>query len=147
MPAFRAGLRIFPRQLVTISIRQIGTPFQKRFPVDFSLGIARFQDIQRSAESSRFERASYLLGGTAALLAGISLFNSLLDIWSLSLENSGWLLPASWLRILLALAASAAIPLAATWFIARKKAAAWLALLVSLAALAGMLLSTILVNR
>ena len=107
---------------------------------------AAFQDIQRSAESSRFERASYLLGGTAALLAGISLFNSLLDIWSLSLENSGWLLPVSWLRILLALAASAAIPLAATWFIAKKKKAAWLALLISLAALAAMLLSTILIN-
>lgn len=108
---------------------------------------AAFQDIQRSAESSRFERASYLLGGTAALLAGISLFNSLLDIWSQSLEGSSWLLPASWLRIPLALAASAAIPLAATWFIARRKKAAWLALLISLAALASMLLSTILVNR
>jgi len=105
-----------------------------------------FQDIQRSAESNRFERASYLLGGTAALLAGISLFNSLLDIWSLSLENSGWDLPASWLRILLSLAASVAIPLAATWFIARKKKPAIICLVISLAALAGMLLSTLLVN-
>jgi hypothetical protein len=104
------------------------------------------QDIQRAAEGSRFEHASYLLGVTAALLAGISLFNSFLDIWSLTLENSGWQLPASWLRILLSLIASVAIPLGAIYLVGRKKIHAVGMLLVSLLSVAAMVLSTILIN-
>jgi len=104
------------------------------------------QDIQRGAEASRFERASYLLGYTAALLAGISLFNSFLDIWSLVLENSPWMLPAAWLRITLSLVGSVAIPLAATWLIARRKWQALVATLVSLVTVAAMVLVTILSN-
>ena len=107
---------------------------------------AALQDIQRGAEGSRFERASYLLGYTAALLAGISLFNSFLDIWSLVLENSAWMLPAAWLRICLSLAASVAIPLAAAWWIARKKWPAILASLVSLGVLGAMILVTVFAN-
>ena len=104
------------------------------------------QDIQRAAEGSRFEHASYLLGVTAALLAGIGLFNSFLDIWSLALENSGWQLPASWLRILLSLLASIAIPLAAIYLVGRKKKHATVMILVSLVSVAVMVLSTILTN-
>jgi|GEM_PF-2286845 len=104
------------------------------------------QDIQRGAEASRFERASYLLGGTAALLAGISLFNSFLEIWSLALENSSWMMPAGWVRIFLSLLASISIPLAATWFISRKKLHALVSTLISLAAITAMVLTTILSN-
>lgn len=104
------------------------------------------QDIQRAAEGSRFEHASYLLGVTASLLAGISLFNSFLDIWSLTLENSGWQMPASWLRILLSLLASIAIPMAAIYLIGRKKKGALITILISLLSIASMVLSTIMIN-
>ena len=104
------------------------------------------QDIQRAAEGSRFEHASYLLGVTAALLAGIGLFNSFLEIWSLALENSGLQLPAPWLRIVLSLLASVVIPLGAIYLVGRKKKQAIVMLLVSLLSVAAMVLSTILVN-
>jgi len=104
------------------------------------------QDIQRSTEGSRFERASYLLGGSAALLAGISLFNSFLDIWSLVLDNSTWVIPPAWVRIPLSLFASISISLAAIWLISRKKPHRLIASLISLAALCAMFLSTFLIN-
>ena len=106
-----------------------------------------FQDLQRSAEAGRFERASYLLGGTAAFLAGISLFNSFLEVWSLAIENSGWVVPVGWLRIVLSLSASVSIPVAVAFVIARKKVPAIISILVSLAVIAAMILGTVLVNR
>jgi len=104
------------------------------------------QDIQRAAEGSRFERASYLLGGTAGLLAVITFFNSFLDIWNLTLENSGWMMPASWLRILLSMIASISILLAATLLISRRKVNAIIAFMICFAAIAAMVLSTVLIN-
>jgi hypothetical protein len=106
-----------------------------------------FQDLQRSAEAGRFERASYLLGVTAAFLAGISLFSSFLEIWSLTIENSGWVVPAGWLRLVLSLIASVSIPVAAACVIGRKRVPAIISILVSLATIAAMALGTILVNR
>ena len=105
------------------------------------------QDIQRAAEGSRFEHASYIMGATAALLAGIALFNGFLEIWSLALENTGWQMPPSGLRIGLSLIASIAIPLATTWGISRKKVSALLAILISIAAIAMMVVSTIWMNK
>ena len=105
------------------------------------------QDIQRSTEGNRFERASYLLGGSAALLAGISLFNSFLDIWSLVLDNSTWVIPPAWIRISLSLIASVSVSLAAIWLISRKKPHRLIALIISLGALTAMFLSTFLINR
>ena len=129
---------------VTRQVEQIENDLQNVDVVQESVYL--IQDIQRGAEASRFERASYLLGYTAALLAGISLFNSFLDIWSLVLENSPWMLPAAWLRITLSLVASVAIPLAATWLIARMKWHALIASLVSLMTVAAMFLITFLSN-
>jgi len=106
-----------------------------------------FQDLQRSAQAGRFERASYLLGGTAAFLAGISLFSSFLEIWSLAIENSGWVVPAGWLRLVLSLIASVSIPVAAACVIGRKKVPAIISILVSLAAIAAMVFGTFLINR
>jgi hypothetical protein len=132
------------RDMAARQIEQIESDLHNAGVIEES--VSAVQDIQRSAEASRFERASYLLGYTAALLAGISLFNSFLDIWSLVLEDSSWAMPEAWIRILLSATASIAIPLAATWFISRKKGPALLATLVSLAAVIGMVLSTILIN-
>jgi hypothetical protein len=106
-----------------------------------------FQDLQRSAEAGRFERASYLLGGTAAFLAGISLFGSFLEIWSLAIENSGWVVPAGWLRLVLSLIASVSIPVAVACVFGRKKIPAIIAILVSLVAIAAMVFGTFLINR
>jgi hypothetical protein len=109
-------------------------------------GTSAIQEIQRSTEGNRFERASYLLGGSAALLAGISLFNSFLDIWSLVLGNTSWVLPPAWMRISLSLIASITISLEALWLISRKKPHFVIGLLVSLAALGAMFFSTYLLN-
>ena len=129
---------------ITRQVEQIENDLQNVDVVQESVYL--IQDIQRGAEASRFERASYLLGYTAALLAGISLFNSFLDIWSLVLENSSWMLPDAWLRITLSLVGSVAIPLAATWLIARRKWHAMIAMLVSLLTVIAMFLVTILSN-
>jgi hypothetical protein len=109
--------------------------------------IYAFQDLQRSAEASRFERASYLLGGTAAFLAGISLFSGFMEIWNLTIENSGWVVPAGWLRLILSLIASVSIPVAAAYVIGRKRVLAIISILVSLAVIAAMILGTLLINR
>jgi hypothetical protein len=132
------------KALIDRQIEQIQSDLHNAAVVQDSA--AALQDIQRGAEGSRFERASYLLGYTAALLAGISLFNSFLDIWSLVLENSPWMLPAAWLRIALSLAASIAIPLAAAWWIARRKWPALVASLVTLGVLGAMILVTVISN-
>jgi hypothetical protein len=127
---------------VTRQIEQIEADLQNASVIQDS--VYAVQDIQRGAEASRFERASYLLGYTAALLAGISLFNSFLDIWSLVIENSPFLLPPVGLRITLSLVASIAIPLAATWIIGRKKVPALIASLVSLGTIIAMVIVTLL---
>ena len=139
-----APLFIRERDKVSRQIEQIETDLQNASVIEES--VSAVQDIQRSAEASRFERSSYLLGYTAALLAGISLFNSFLDIWGLVLDNSSWVMPVAWIRILLSTIASIAIPLAATWLISRKKWPAIIASIISIAAILGMLISTILTN-
>ncbi len=106
-----------------------------------------FQELQRSAEAGRFERASYLLSGTVAFLAGISLFGSFLEIWGLAVSSSGWAAPAGWLRIVLSLVASVSIPVAVASVIARKRVPAIISILVSLATIAAMVVGTLLVNR
>ncbi len=106
-----------------------------------------FQDLQRSAEAGRFERASYLLSGTVAFLAGISLFGSFLEIWGLAIANSGWVAPSGWLRIVLSLVASVSIPVGAACVVARKRVPAIISILVSLATIAAMVVGTLLVNR
>lgn len=87
-----------------------------------------FQEIQRSLEASRFERASFLLGATAALLAGVTIFNSYLDIWSLVVNDSNLVLPSPLIRMLLGLLAAVSWPLAAFWGAMRKKWAMGLAI-------------------
>jgi hypothetical protein len=105
-----------------------------------------FQDIQRSTEASRFERASYLMGGSAALLAAISLHSSFMQIWSLALENSTWIIPPGWIRVILSLIASITIPMAAAWLISRRKTLAIMTGTISLLTILAMILSTVLVN-
>jgi len=106
-----------------------------------------FQDIQRGVEAARLERSSVLLGGAAAVLAGVTIFNSFLDIWSLAVERSGLVLPAPWLRVGLGALAAVGWPLGAYWALERRKGRAAAALLVGFLALALAVISTILVNR
>lgn len=106
-----------------------------------------FQDIQRGVEGSRLERASFLMGAAAALLAGIFTFNSFLDIWSLALEGTGLQSPAIWLRILLGLIAGVSLPLAATWVVERRRLPAILAIALALISIIMAVVSTIIVNR
>jgi hypothetical protein len=88
-----------------------------------------FQEIQRSLEASRFERASFLLGATAALLAGVTIFNSYLDIWILVISDTNLVLPSPLIRMLLGLLAAVSWPLAAFWGAKRNKWATGLAIL------------------
>jgi hypothetical protein len=106
-----------------------------------------FQDIQRGVESSRLERASFLMGASAGLLAGIFTFNSFLDIWSLALDGSGLTLPPVWLRILLGFIAGVSLPLAATWIVARRKRHAALAIVIGLSTIVLAIITTIIANR
>jgi hypothetical protein len=105
-----------------------------------------FQELQRGVEASRFERASYLIGSTAGLLAGIAIFNSFLDIWSLAIEGSGLVLPPAWLRILLGLVAGASWPLAAFGIVERRWRTAFLWIAIGLGTIIAAVLSTIAVN-
>lgn len=111
-----------------------------------SEGAYLFQDIQRSVEANRLQRASFLMSATAVILAGVTIFNSFLDIWALCLEGSPHLIPPAWVRIPLGLLAGVSLPLAAYGVIERRKRMAiyWslLALLVFVLAV----LSTIWVN-
>ena len=88
-----------------------------------------FQEIQRTQEASRFERASFLLGATAALLAGVTIFNSYLDIWVLMISDTNLVLPSPLIRMLLGLLAAVSWPLAAFWGTKRKKWATGVAIL------------------
>lgn len=97
-----------------------------------SEGAYLFQDIQRGVEANRLQRASFLMSTTAVILAGVTIFNSFLDIWTLSLEGSPYLLPPAWVRIPLGLLAGVSLPLAAYGVIERRK---WMAISWSLLAL------------
>lgn len=105
-----------------------------------------FQDIQRGVEANRLERASYLMGSTAALLAGIAIFNSFLDIWNLATEGSGILLPPAWLRIVLGFTAGVSWPLAAYGFVERRKRIAFIWTAIGIIVLLAAVLSTVIVN-
>lgn len=105
-----------------------------------------FQEMQRGIENNRLQRASLMLGTAAALLAGITIFNSFLDIWTLILEGSDWVLPPMGLRMGIGLLAGVAWPLATYWLIVKRRAmiVLWIGLGVLSFALA--ILSTVWVN-
>jgi hypothetical protein len=105
-----------------------------------------FQDIHRQVGTSRLERASVLLGGAAAVLAGVAIFNSFLDIWNLAVEGSGLARPSPWLRAVLGAVAAIAWPLGAYWAVERRKTRAALAFVVGVLAVALAVISTWLVN-
>jgi len=105
-----------------------------------------FQDIQRGVEASRLERASFMMGAAAALLAGVAIFNSFLDIWNLALEGSGLLRPASWLRILLGFIAGVSFPLSAAWFVQKRMVRGVAMLLLGVLSVAAAIITTALVN-
>jgi hypothetical protein len=105
-----------------------------------------FQDIQRGVEAARLERASFLLGGAAAVLAGVAIYNSFLEIWKLVVEGSGLELPWPWLRVVLGTLAAVSWPLGAYWAVQRRKARAAVALFVGLLTVAAAVISTLLVS-
>lgn len=105
-----------------------------------------FQEIQRGIEANRLERAGVLMSATAALLAGVAIFNSFLDIWNLSLEGSNLERPPSWLRIFLGFIAGVSLPLAATWGVVRQKKRAVVALIFGLLAILAAIAATVWVN-
>jgi len=80
-----------------------------------------FQEMQRGIENNRLQRASVMLGTAAALLAGITIFNSFLDIWALLLEGTNWSLPPMGLRMGIGLLAGVSWPLATYWAIERRR--------------------------
>ncbi len=80
-----------------------------------------FQEMQRGIENNRLQRAGVMLSTAAALLAGITIFNSFLDIWALILDGSGWVLPPMWARMTIGLLAGVSLPLAAYWAIERRR--------------------------
>ena len=80
-----------------------------------------FQEMQRGIENNRLQRASVMLGIAAALPAGITIFNSFLDIWALILEGSGWSLPPIELRMGIGALVGVSWPLATYWAIERRR--------------------------
>jgi hypothetical protein len=80
-----------------------------------------FQEMQRGIENNRLQRASVMLGTAAALPAGITIFNSFLDIWALILEGSGWSLPPIELRMGIGALVGVSWPLATYWAIERRR--------------------------
>jgi hypothetical protein len=77
--------------------------------------------MQRGIENNRLQRASVMLGTAAALPAGITIFNSFLDIWALILEGSGWSLPPIELRMGIGALVGVSWPLATYWAIERRR--------------------------
>jgi hypothetical protein len=132
------------REILHRSIDQLETDLESARTVAEST--YAFQELQRGVEASRFERASYLIGSTAGLLAGIAIFNSFLDIWSLALEGSELGLPPAWLRILLGLVAGVSWPLAAYGLVERSRRTAFLWIAIGLGTVIAAFLSTIVVN-
>ncbi len=105
-----------------------------------------FQDIQRSIESNRIERAGVLLGGAAAILAGLAIFNNFLDIWNLSVEKSGMLLPTPWLRALLGALAAVFWPLGAYQLVKRQWWQGGISLLIGVLSIILAVVFTVIVN-
>ena len=105
-----------------------------------------FQDLHRSVEAARLERAGFLMGGAATLLTAFAIFNNVMDIWVLAVEGSAVRLPSPWFRVLIALLASGAFPACAYWTMERRKGPAIAALVVGLLALAAAVGSTLLIN-
>lgn len=105
-----------------------------------------FQDIQRSIESNRIERAGVLLGGAAAILAGLAIFNNFLDIWNLSVEKSGLTLPDPWLRALLGALAAVFWPLGAYQLVQRKWWRGGISLLIGVLSIILAVVFTVIVN-
>lgn len=105
-----------------------------------------FQDIQRSIESNRIERAGVLLGGAAAILAGLAIFNNFLDIWNLSVEKSSMILPDPWLRALLGALAAVFWPLGAYQLVQRKWWRGGISLLIGVLSIILAVVFTVLVN-
>lgn len=105
-----------------------------------------FQEMQRGIENNRLQRASVMLGTAAALLAGITIFNSFLDIWSLILQDSVWVLPPMGVRMALGLLAGVSLPLAIYWFIERRRIVIFWGVL-GLLSFALAVFSTLWVNR
>ena len=106
-----------------------------------------FQDIQRSIESNRIERAGVLLGGAAAILAGLAIFNNFLDIWNLSVEKSGLTLPTPWLRALLGALAAVFWPLGAYQLVKRQWWRGGVSLLIGVLSIILAVIFTIIVNQ
>lgn len=106
-----------------------------------------FQEMQRGIENNRLQRASLMLSTAAALLAGITIFNSFLDIWALILQDSTWLLPPMGVRMAIGLLAGVSLPLATYWVIERRRAMAILWGVLGLLSFALAVFSTLWVNR
>ena len=108
--------------------------------------VQTIQDIERGEETMRLERSSFLLGGAAALLAGVAIFNSFLDVWNLAVADSSLHLPSPLPRVVLGLAAAVGWPLAAYWAVERRWLRAALAFLFGLAAVGLAIAATAWVN-
>lgn len=108
--------------------------------------VQTIQDIERGEEAMRLDRSSFLLSGAAAVLAGVAIFNSFIDIWGQTVAGTGLALPAPWLRVVLGLAAAVGAPFAAYWVAERRLGRAVLALAVVLAAVALAVVSTMWAN-
>ncbi len=106
-----------------------------------------FQEMQRGIENNRLQRASLMLATASALLAGIAIFNSFLDIWALILADSAWHLPPIGLRMAMGLLAGISLPAAAYMLIERRyRVLAFWGCLAILSVIMAVL-STIWVNR
>jgi len=105
-----------------------------------------FQDIQRSVESNRLERAGMLLGGAATILAGLAIYDNFLDIWNLSVEKSGLLLPSPVLRVILGALAAVFWPLGAYQLVTRKWWRGGISLFIGVLAIILAIVFTVLIN-
>jgi hypothetical protein len=104
-------------------------------------------EIQQSVQSTRMERAGFLMGGAAAVLAAVAIFNSFLDIWSLTVEGTDLALPTPGLRILLSALAAIGWSVGAYWLVERRRLRAAIALALGFGALTAAALTTILTHR
>lgn len=106
-----------------------------------------FQEMQRGIENNRLQRASLMLATASALLAGIAIFNSFLDIWALILADSAWHLPPIGLRMALGLLAGISLPASAYMLIERRYRALVLWGCLAMLSVVMAVLSTIWVNQ
>ncbi len=105
-----------------------------------------FQEIHRSMENARMERSTFLMGVAAAVLAGVAIFNSFVDIWNLVLEGSEMIGPSPWLRFSLGLVAGVSFPLAAAWLVEKKIARGVVSASVGVLSVLMAIIATMLVN-